>query len=444
MSTSTPTPEWVDHAIWWQVYPLGFVGAEKQAEEPPTVHHRLPGPSWLDYAVNLGCNGLALGPVFASQTHGYDTVDFFTIDPRLGDDRDFDRLVEAARERGIRILLDGVFNHVGRAHPRFVDAMEQGPGSDAAAWFHLREEHGTVTARNFEGHDQLVTLNHSHPAVRDHVVEVMCHWLERGADGWRLDAAYAVPPDFWRAVLPRVRERYPDAWFVGEVIHGDYVSYLQESTLNSVTQYELWKAIWSSLNDRNLYELDWTLRRHSDFLRQFLPMTFVGNHDVTRLASTLKDPGHLPHAYALLFFLGGTPSVYYGDEQAFTGVKEERFGGDDAIRPAFPEGPENLAVEGWPTYHLHQRLIALRRRHSWLARATTEVVHLANEQLALASSSPDGSTRLVLLLNLASEEATLPIEVAEVLEQSDGGRAEHGVVAPYGWAVGSMDPSARS
>ena len=403
---------------------------------------------------DLGCNGLALGPVFASQTHGYDTVDYLRVDPRLGDDADFDRLAAACRERGIRLLLDGVFNHVGRSHPRFVQALQDGVGSQAGDWFHLSEDGGTVRAGDFEGHDQLVTLNHANPAVVNHVVEVMCHWLERGADGWRLDAAYAVPAEFWAQVLPRVRERFADAWFVAEMIQGDYASYLEASTIDSVTQYELWKAIWSSLNDGNFYELDWTLTRHNELLAPHpdapdsssrsgvLPMTFVGNHDVTRLASALKDPRHLVHAYALLFFLGGTPSIYYGDERAAEGVKEERFGGDDAIRPEFPATPAGLGEDGWDTYHLHQQLISLRRRHPWLARATSEVLHLANQQLALAASNPDGSERLVLLLNLADTDVQLDLDLGhvEVLEHSPGSRVGDLGLAPYGWGVLAVDP----
>ena len=174
----------------------------------------------------------------------------------------------------------------------------------------------------------------------------MTHWLDRGADGWRLDAAYAVPPSFWAQVLPQVRERHPEAYVVGEVIHGDYARVVTESGIDAVTQYELWKAVWSSLNDGNLHELAHALGRHDGFLDTFVPLTFVGNHDVTRIASRLTDPRHLPHALAVLFTVGGTPSVYAGDEQAFTGVKEDRAGGDDAVRPPFPETPAGLAPFG--------------------------------------------------------------------------------------------------
>ncbi len=165
------------------------------------------------------------------------------------------------------------------------------------------------------------------------------------------------------------------------MIHGDYPEFVAASGLDSVTQYELWKAIWSGLNDHNLFELGHALGRHNGFLETFAPLTFVGNHDVTRLASQLEDDRHLAHALAVLLTVGGTPAIYYGDEQAFRGIKEERAGGDDEIRPGFPGAPDELAPTGWPVYRLHQDLIGLRRRHPWLYRAQTEMLHLAGEQM---------------------------------------------------------------
>ncbi|MEI8407252.1 MULTISPECIES: alpha-amylase family protein [unclassified Kribbella] len=375
---------WADHAIWWQVYPLGFTGASGTA----LVHRLGRLENWLDYAVELGCSGLLLGPVFASETHGYDTVDHFRIDPRLGDLEDFDRLVAQAKQRGLRIALDGVFNHVARSF----DAPPE--------WFRRRDDGSLDT---FEGHDQLVLLDHSEPAVAQYVRDVLCHWLDRGVDAWRLDVAYAVPPEFWRAVLPR--EQFPEAWFFGEVIHGDYAGYVAESGLDSVTQYELWKAIWSSLNDGNFFELAYALGRHDALLDTFVPQTFVGNHDVTRIATQLKDERHLGHALAILFMVGGVPSIYSGDEQAFQGVKEDRVGGDDAIRPEFPETPDGLASSGRPTYRLHQELIGVRRRNAWLTRARTKVEDLTNETVVLRSTG--GDSELVLLLNISDDAQQL-------------------------------------
>ena len=359
---------WADHAIWWHVYPLGFTGAEKQAlavGEP--VRHRLRQlENWLDYAVELGCSGLLLGPIFAAETHGYDTCDYFRIDPRLGDQQDFDHLVAEASRRGLRIVLDGVFNHVGRSFPALAAALADGPASAAAHWFRRNPESGDF--ETFEGHGQLITLNHDEPEVLDYVVRVMTHWLDRGTAGWRLDAAYAVPPSFWARALPRVRRAHPDAWFVGEVLHGDYLAYAKDSGLDSVTQYELWKAIWSSLNDRNFFELAWTLDRHNQILVGVTPQTFLGNHDVTRLASQLNDERHIGHALAILFTRRRHTERLLRRRAGLAGIKEDRLAVTTKSAP-LPPSPAELPPEGWPTYRLHQRLIGFRRRHPWLVRA---------------------------------------------------------------------------
>jgi cyclomaltodextrinase len=280
----------------------------------------------------------------------------------------------------------------------------------------------------------LVALNHDEPAVAEHVVAVMGHWLAAGADGWRLDAAYAVPPAFWARVLPRVRERFPDVYVVGEVIHGEYADIVEASGMDAVTQYELWKAIRNAIEERNLFELDHALGRHNAMLATFVPQTFVGNHDVTRIASAIDDERHLPHALVTLFTVAGTPSVYYGDEQAFRGTKEERAGGDDAVRPQFPASPADLSPLGEGTYRLHQELIGLRRRHPWLHRAGTTTLHLTNTAL-LYEVQADGH-RLVTALNL--DDTPLEHDVPGVSEVVAGAARLDGTavtVAPHGWAV---------
>ena len=377
-------PSWVEHGIWWHVYPLGATGAPIRPAGPADG---APAPrleslvAWLDYLVDLGASGLALGPIFEASTHGYDTIDHFRIDPRLGDDAVFDRLAEACRDRGVALMLDGVLNHVGTAHPLFRAAVAGG-GERRLFYFDDADGSSGPPAPGpgyavFEGHEGLAVLNHDSDEVADLAVSVLSHWLGRGASAWRLDAAYAVPPSFWARVLPRVRSEFPDAWFVGEVIHGDYRGIVERSSMDSLTQYELWKAIWSCLLDENFFELDWCLNRHNAFLDAFVPLTFVGNHDVTRLASRIGD-AKAALAVTILLTVGGIPSIYDGDEQAFRGVKTDRPGGDDEVRPVLPPGPEGLSPLGDWLYRWHQALIGLRRRHPWLAGARTERMALEN------------------------------------------------------------------
>jgi cyclomaltodextrinase len=460
-------PAWVADAVWWRLYPLGFVGVYPQPAAGPVGpdEHRLRHViAWLDHVVELGASGIALGPVFASAGHGYDTLDHLRIDPRLGTEKDFDDLVDEARRRGLRLQLDGVFNHVGREHPRARDALRDGPGSRAAAWFRTTAEPAGLRFVPFEGHDSLVSLDHDNPEVEDYVVTVMRHWLDRGADAWRLDAAYAVPTRFWARVLPQVRATHPDVWFEAEVLHGDYAEFVRDSTADTVTQYELWKAIWSSIDDHNFHELDWSLRRHNAMLAAFAPATFIGNHDVTRVASRIADARHLPHAAVLLAMLGGTPTVYAGDEYALRGVKEDRFGGDDAIRPEFPAtGPEG----GWPSglpgtaeeiFWLYRLLIELRRRLPWLHRATSTTLLLSGEQYVIELEHNGNS--ILVALNLADQplDTSAPVSAwasasagpgvsvrvgasvrvlaadAETVRSSETQDAAT-QIAPHGWAV---------
>lgn len=387
MSDSHTAPDWLEHAIGWHVYPLGFTGAPVHGDESTAAIEPAPGAArldhltgWLDYVQELGLNVLQLGPVFESATHGYDTLDYFRIDGRLGDDAAFDRLIAAAHERGIKVLLDGVFNHLSSQAPMFREALDD-PSSNAAKLFDVDRSGDEPSAPCFEGNLDLVEFDHRAPETAEFIESVMRHWLERGIDGWRLDAAYAVDPDFWAGVLASVREDFPHAFIYGEVIHGDYVDIVSCSTMDSVTEYELWKATWSALKEHNFYELEWTLGRHDTFLESFVPVTFVGNHDVTRIASQVgQDKAVL--ALVVLMTVGGIPLIYYGDEQGYSGVKEERFGGDDQVRPAFPATPDELSGLGAWVHNAHQQLISLRRRHPWLHRARVSVESIANERIA--------------------------------------------------------------
>ena len=363
---ATTGPDWVRHAIWWHMYPLGFRGVPRRAatrtrRTPARPHRRLAGPRG-----RTGHLGIALGPIFASRTHGYDTTDHYRIDPRLGDDTDFDRLVDEAHRRGLRVLLDGVFNHVGTDFDRYRQATEHGD-AQSAKWFRGRPGH----FHTFEGHGDLITLNHRNGEVVDYTVDVMSHWLSRGADGWRLDAAYAVPESFWAQVLPRVRAAHPDAWFVAEVIHGDYTAFVDGAKGRLGDPVRVVEGDLERAQRRQLPRTGLGAAAAQRLLARFAPLTFIGNHDVTRIASRLDRPEHLAHALVLLFTIGGVPSIYAGDEYGYRGIKgrpgrRRRCG---AARVRFPAGrsrrrrQRRAAAAPVPDRSAPQASVAARRDH---------------------------------------------------------------------------------
>lgn len=425
--------------IWYHLYPLGFLGAEDENPAPGAadgpIAHRLPGlVDWLDYLVDLGITALLMGPVFESESHGYDVVDPYHVDRRLGTEADLVHLIDECRRRSLRVGLDAVFHHVGRGHPYFLDLRAHGRESAWRDWFEVdfdRPGPDGFTYADFEGHSQLVKLNHSNPQVLEWAVDVARFWIEHGVDAFRLDAAYALPPHFVRTFTERTRALRTDVFLVGEVIHGDYVRTARQTQLTTLTQYELWKAIWSSLNDGNFFELAHTLQRHADFCQHFPPWNFVGNHDTTRIATQLRDKRLLPHALALLFTLPGIPAVYAGDEQRATGRKYDRAGGDAKIRRPLKFRPGELEGESHRIWNLHCDLIAVRRARPWLVTGELNVTHTDNRLMTYEVRA--GRERVVVALNTDDKPAKCKVPSALT---PVAGHAES-TLPPHGWGIWS-------
>ena len=358
-------PEWVRGRTIYHLHALGAAGGRG-----------LPAlTGWLDHVADLRCGAVLLTPIHASSTHGYDTVDAFAVDERLGSEADLDAFIAGCHDRGLRVLFDGVFNHVGRAFPH-------------PEW---------LSGRVWEGHDELPTLDHDRPEVREWAIAVGRHWLDRGGDGWRFDVAYSIPRPFLAELTGALKASHPEAFLFGEMIAGDFAGMVESTSLDSATAYELFKAIWSSLNDANMWELAWALQRHAELAAHFPPVTFVGNHDVTRIASQLRDPRHLELALAVLFTVPGVPCVYYGDELGWTGEKTTGVGGDDAIRPPLP------AETGQPPQiEQHRRWIGFRRAHPELTEAPLEVLHKTNGAISYRVGE--------LVVHLDVEAATVVVE----------------------------------
>ena len=337
---------WAYESVFYQIYPLGFCGAPFENDE--VLEHRiLKVNDWIPHIGKLGTNAIYFSPVFESDTHGYNTRDYTKIDTRLGTNEDFQSVCENLHKARIKVVLDGVFNHVGRGFWAFQDVLEKRWDSPYKDWFHISFDGNSnyndgLWYEGWEGNYDLVKLNLRNEDVIQHIFSCIKGWVEEfDIDGLRLDVAYCLDHDFLRRLRSFCDGLKPDFFLVGETLHGDYNQWMNDSMLHSVTNYECYKGLYSSFNSMNMFEINHSL------LRQFGPdnwtlykgkhlLSFVDNHDVTRVASILSNENHLPLIYALAFGMPGIPCVYYGSEW---GAKAKKEDGDPALRACF-EKPE--------------------------------------------------------------------------------------------------------
>ena len=339
---------WAYESVFYQIYPLGFCGApfENDGVLTPRIRKVI---DWIPHIKNLGANAIYFSPVFESDTHGYNTRDFRKIDVRLGTNEDFADVCQALHKEGIKVVLDGVFNHVGRGFWAFQDVLEKRWDSPYKDWFHISFDGNSnyndgLWYEGWEGNYDLVKLNLCHPDVKQHIFDSIRSWVEEfDIDGLRLDAAYCLDENFVRELRAFCDSLKPDFFLVGEMLHGDYNRLMNDSMLHSATNYECYKGLFSSFNSMNMFEIihsllrqfgpeNWTLYRGKHLL------CFVDNHDVSRIASNLTNEQHLPLIYALCFGMPGIPCVYYGSEW---GAKANKSEGDPALRACFDAPVEN-------------------------------------------------------------------------------------------------------
>jgi len=392
-------------ACFYQIYPLGLLGAELDNNfDLPPVSRLTRLHEWLPHLRRLGVNALYLCPVFESSRHGYDTRDYMKVDRRLGTNQELAAFIASCHENGIRVVLDGVFNHVGRDFWAFHDVRVNRENSDYADWFHIDFSGNSNYNDGFwyegwEGHFDLVKLNLHNPAVKNHLFDAVGMWIDDlGIDGLRLDVAYLLSKDFLSELCAYCRNKKSDFWFVGEVLHGDYRLFMDNGLLNSVTNYECYKGLFSSFNAVNLFEIAYALNRQFGndpwTLYKDRPLfNFVDNHDVNRIASLLNEPRHLPLIYALLFTMPGIPCVYYGSEWGTQGYK---FNGDEHLRPQIDLPMWNELSD------LISLLAKIRSENRCLTTGGYEQLHLTNAQVIFERSLDN--ERVIVALNIAPED----------------------------------------
>ena len=397
---------WAYEGIFYQIYPIGFCGAPT-ANDGKTVSRILKLKEWSGYLESLGISSILLNPIFESDNHGYDTRDYKKIDCRLGTNEDFADVCKDLHAHNVRIVLDGVFNHVGRGFWAFKDVQEKKWDSPYKDWFCINFDGDSCYNDGFwyegwEGHFELVKLNLANPAVVDYLLECVKGWIDEfDIDGLRLDVAYCLDRNFMKRLRSYCQELKPDFALIGEVLFGDYNQIVNDEMLHSCTNYECYKGIYSSFNSMNMFEIAHSLNRQYGpeqwcIYRGKHLMSFVDNHDVTRIASILTNKNHLPLTYGLLLGMPGVPCIYYGSEWGEEGVKAPN--NDYALRPCFEEPKPNELTEQI------KKMIHVRTESNALCHGSYRNVILTNHQLIFERKTDD--ERILVAINASDAPFT--------------------------------------
>lgn len=398
---------WYDEAVFYHIYPLGLADAPKENSYGEPQHRLNTLVPWISHVKEIGCNAIYIGPLFESVGHGYETTDYKKLDSRLGTNEDLADFVAKCHEQGIRVILDGVFNHTGRDFFAFQDIKKNRESSPYKDWYcnvnfwGNNEYNDGFSYENWGGYNLLVKLNQHNPAVRDYICDVIRFWVsEFDIDGIRLDAADVLDFEYMKALRHVANEVKPEFWLMGEVIHGDYTRWVNEGTLHSVTNYTLHKALYSGHNDHNYFEIAHTVKRlydmggsRPDGLKLY---NFVDNHDVERIYTKLNNKAHFTPVHILLYTLPGVPSIYYGSEFGIEGRKE-RFS-DASLRPALSLDSYADAVTKNPCTQLIAALGRIRQNSDALSYGGYQELLLTNRQYAFARNY-NGQSAIVTVNN---------------------------------------------
>jgi neopullulanase len=448
--TSTQTPDWVRDAIFYQIFPDRFARSERVQkpsnlepwDSPPTTHGFKGGDllgvvEHLDYLQDLGVTAIYFNPVFQSTAnHRYHTHDYYQVDPILGGNDALRALLDEAHQRGMRVILDGVFNHASRGFFQFNHIVENGRQSPYLDWFIVNNhplrpyhapsgQHGYVSWWDLPA---LPKLNVATPAVREFLWDVACHWIEFGIDGWRLDVPADIDDDdFWREFRRRVKAINPEAYIVGE-IWGEARRWLQGNQFDAVMNYLFTRACLGFFVGDNLLreEVARTGYHQIDVLdagafageverllglypqpATEVQFNLLGSHDTPRFTTLAQGDGSA-YRLATLFQMTypGAPSIYYGDEIGMDGRH------DPGCRGGFP-WDESCWDRDLLDYV--QRCIALRRAHAALRRGAFTPL-LAGQGL-VGYGRRLGTVTLIVILNSSHQPVTLDLAVADYLPE---------------------------
>ena len=405
----------IKDAVFYHIYPLGFCGVINNKKElSSNVGFNKFDDKWINHLKNMGINAIYFGPIFQSSYHGYDTIDYLKLDDRLGTNNDFKDIVSKLHDNNIKVIIDGVFNHVGREFWAFVDVKNNVSNSKYSSWFNINFNGNSNYNDGFyyegwEGHYDLVKLNLYNQAVKDYLLQVVEKWIDYfDIDGIRLDVAYLLEKDFIKQLRFTTNKKKNNFWLIGEMIHGDYNSIVSPEMLHSATNYELYKGLYSGHNDKNYFEIAYSLNRQFGEYGIYKNLTlynFVDNHDVNRIATIVNDKRYLKNIYTLLFTIPGVPSIYYGSEW---GIEGDRSITDLNLRPQlnideFDKNENSKQLENFIT-----TLISIRKNNKELTYGVYKEFLVKNKQFVFGRYLNDNW--ILILLNLDDKEEYIELD----------------------------------
>jgi len=424
MENISYVPEWVKQGIIYHIYPFGFFDVPYHAgDEPQTVNRLEKIRNFYSHFQELGVNIIQFGPIFESVSHGYDTTDYMKIDHRLGTNALFKKVVNELHDMGIRVIVDGVFNHVGRKFFSFKDVQTHKQNSSKQGWHYIDFSHSHRNPLNdgfdyktWEGHYELVKLNLDNPEVRKYLFDMVKYWMgEIGIDGWRLDVAYLIGNNFWSEFKQVCKSIKFDCFLVGELIHNPYSKWIGPDLLDAGTGYQVYKSIYNSINENNLFELKAVLEQsfHPQWgqNRNITLMNFLGNHDTTRIRSILKDERYVIPAFLILYTLNGIPKIYYGDEFGLKG-KIIPNKSDREVRRPMPSLNSQWDSLGTSIFENVKKFIQIRKNNHALIYGNLIAVWADNTKSNVIAYLRQSSRQIILVIvsmSFQSQHIKIPL-----------------------------------
>ncbi|MFC5702442.1 alpha-glycosidase [Cohnella faecalis] len=455
-------PAWVKDAVFYQIFPERFANGDPSNDpenvEPwggtPTPKNFFGGDlqgviDHLDHLEELGVNAIYFNPIFEATTnHKYDTRDYLKVDPQFGTNELLKELVDKCHARGIRVLLDAVFNHSGKTFPPFVDVLEKGAESKYAGWFHVREfplrfEDGVQTYDTFAFEPIMPKLNTENQEVREYLFEVARYWIEEiGIDGWRLDVANEVDHRFWRDFRDVVKKVNPDAYILGEIFH-DSIPWLNGDQFDAVMNYPFTEAVLDfaargTRDSKQFADLIGSLLASYPQQVNEVAYNLLGSHDTPRLLTLCEeDKRRMKLASVIQFTFAGTPSIYYGDEVGLTGIN------DPGCRKCMEWDEEKQDRD---LFGFFSELVRIRRNNRALRDGSYELLSAESGKLTLAYAREADGERFVIAVNAGKRKASLKAPLSGELignasivfgeaEVSINGNKLNVALPPFGYAI---------